>query len=51
MSNYDKLRLAKDLLLEVSENWDEKMVDSYEACMSFDELVAEVWAVELKPTK
>ena len=48
LTNWEKLKLATQLLGSVSEHWNDDQIETYESKFSFDELVAEVQAVELK---
>jgi len=49
MNNYEKLELAKKLLREISDNWNEDEVEQYACSMSFDEFVMELHGIRLKP--
>jgi hypothetical protein len=48
MTNYEKLEKAKQLLLELSRDWDEEQIENYESQHSFDELVDEICSIHLR---
>lgn len=48
LTQAQRMTMAKACLNKVSENWKEEDVSVYDSSMSFDELAAEVSAVELK---
>lgn len=48
MTNQGKLSQARKLLSEVNEDWNEEEVLTYTATKSFDEIVLDLYAIELK---
>lgn len=48
-NNY-RLRVAQKLLKEIRDSWNKDHVVTYKSKLSFDELVVEVCAIELKDT-
>lgn len=48
LTNKMKLQFAQQLLLQITKDWNENEVKSYNASLSFDELVREINSIELK---